>query len=166
MNKKFLGIFAALVVLGSTGAFASAAIGLQGGAAAGNAWGYNAAVTFKLSSFDAVFAVDLGLTNNWGLDTLAFQADWWVQNPRLAGMIHYYWGPGFAAGVYGLTGGNIGFYGAFRLVGGINVFVVDPLELYLQAAWQPGLYVGSNGLILNADTILRFPIQFGFRFWF
>ena len=161
MNKKFLGIFAALVVLGSTGAFASAAIGLQGGySPAGDYAGFNGALTFKLSSVPAVFAANVSMSGN-ELNSIALQGDWWVSNPKLAGMFHYFYGPGFAVGVYGVSS-NPGLYAAFRAVGGVNLFVVKPLELYLQAAWQPGVYVGNT---LSWDG-LCFPIQFGFRFWF
>ena len=36
------------------------------------------------------------------------------------------------------------------------------LELYLQAAWQPGLYIASG----IHPVLVSFPINAGFRFWF
>jgi hypothetical protein len=171
MNKKFLGIFAALVVLGSTGAFAGAALGLQGGYAITDAVGStNIDVTFKLSKSDAVFAADIGLAGNQ-LYSAALQADWWVANPRLAGMLHYFYGPGLAVGVFGLssTSSWFGLIADFRAVVGVNIFVIDPLELYLQAAWQPGITFAFTNTTANDSFgfhLVKFPIQFGFRFWF
>ena len=166
MNKKFLGILAALVVLGSTGAFAGAAIGLQGGYNI-NA-GVGGALTFKLSNVDAVFAVDGGIWGNYA--SLGVTADWWIANPRLAGMIHYFYGPGLAGGI-GLNTGNNGglayIYAGGRFVVGLNVFVIDPLELYLQVAGQLGVTFADTrhdgGIYFPEWSV---PLNFGFRFWF
>ena len=162
MNKKFLGLFAALVVLGSTGAFASAAIGLQGGYNPDPYRGaYNngaAALTFKLSSLPCVFALDASIGGGQ-LYSLGLTADWWIANPKLSGIFHYYYGTGLAGGV--TFGGNAisGAYVGGRFLAGVNVFVVKQFELYLQAAIQPTYY-------FNDGFYLPIPVNFGFRFWF
>ena len=162
MNKKFLGIFAALVVLGSTGAFASAAIGLQYNANISGALSHGGSLTFKLSNVDAVFAANLRIDGNYFEAGLS--ADRWVQNPRLAGMVHYFWGPGLAGGV-SIGNGDLNYiYFAGRLVAGINLFVIEPLELYLQAAGELGLgFGGSSGFHFPLWNV---PVSAGFRFWF
>ncbi len=161
MNKKFLGIFAALLVAGSaSGAFASAALGLQGGYTVNH--GVGGAVTFKVSEAPCVFAVD-GYW--WNSDFgLGLTADWWIQNPRLASILHYYYGPGLAVGI-DINGNQLhDLYVAGRLVAGLNIFVIDPLELYLQVAFQPGVQIGFNGA--GTGFYWGVPINFGFRFWF
>ena len=162
MNKKFLTVAAVLAVFAAFSVSAaskkSAAIGLQGG------WnptdnGYGAAITFKVASLPCVFAADANLTGGQ-LNAIGLTADWWLKNPKLGGMFHYYYGPGFAASFYPTASGA---FVGFRLVAGVNIFVIDPLELYLQAAWEPGFYFASStsGFVWN-----NFPVNFGFRFWF
>ena len=57
--------------------------------------------------------------------------------------------------------GSLVTYG--RALVGTNVFLLDKfLELYLQAAWQPGLYIASG----IHPVLVSFPINAGFRFWF
>jgi len=161
MNKKILTVAAVLAVFAAFNVSAAkkvTGIGLQGGwNPVGN--GYGAAVTFKLSSLPCVFAADANFANNQ-LNAIGLTADWWLQNPKLGGMVHYFYGPGFAAAFYPPV---TGFFFGGRLVAGINAFVLDPLEIYLQAAWEPGMYFDSNtsGFVWN-----NWPINFGFRFWF
>lgn len=162
MNKKIVTVAAVLAVFAAFNVSAagkkSAAVGLQGG------WnptsnGYGAAITFKLSNIPCVFAADANFSNNQ-LNAIGLTADWWMNNPRLAGMLHFYYGPGCVAAFYPTaTAGMIG----FRAVAGINVFVIPELELYLQGAWEPYLYFSSSTTGFNWNN---WPLNFGFRFWF
>lgn len=165
MNKKFLTVAAVLAVFAAFSVSAaskkSAAIGIQGGAdAASYAGTGNVDITFKLSSLPCVFAGGLYIGNS-NLSGFGITADWWLKNPKLGGMFHYYYGPGVA---FSSWFGSYMFVG-FRAVAGVNIFVIPELELYLQAAWQPGIYFTSNGLASN-DWWRSFPVNFGFRFWF
>ena len=162
MNKKFLTVAAVLAVFAAFSVSAagkkSAAIGLQGGADASNFGGSgNVDITFKLNSLPCVFAGGLYIANS-NLAGFGITAD---KNPKFTGMIHYYYGPGLA---FSSWFGSYMFVG-FRAVAGLNIFVIPELELYLQAAWQPGLYFTSDGLTSN-DWWRSFPVNFGFRFWF
>ncbi len=160
MKKKVLGLIAALMLVCVGTAAADAAVGLQGGYNAGASGSAGVDLTFKVSNLDAVFAANLGIGNSQ-IYSVGVTADWWAQNAKLAGMVHYYWGPGVSVGLYDFNA--IGFYAAFRAVLGVNVFVIDPLELYAQAAWQPGVYIHDGGVNFE---LAKFPINFGFRFWF
>lgn len=159
MKKRLLAVVAALFVCGATSAFATG-VGVQ--------FGYNpvgggsdAALTFKLNNVPAVFAADVHLANSQ-LTAFGLTADFWAQNPRLSGMIHYYWGPGVALSVYPkATAIDIG----GRLLAGLNVFPVQFLEIYLQGAWQPNIYVPFDGGDLDVN-LNCFPINLGVRFWF
>lgn len=163
MKKRFLGALLALVVAGSTGAFA-AGIGVQGGYNPGFSGGAGAALTFKLDSFDGVFAVDASFAGNQ-LYSVGLTCDYWLQNPRLAGMIHYYWGPGF--GVAFRTYGDPAIKISGRVVGGLNVFPTKFLEIYLQAAWQPNLTICfEHGIGENGGWWNCWPLNVGVRFWF
>lgn len=161
MKKRILAVLAALIVAGTTGAFA-AGIGVQGGYNPGNN-GVGPALTFKLDSFDGVFAVDANFGGGQ-LQNVGFSVDYWMQNPRLTGIIHYYWGPGMALS---FRTGDPAFNAAFRVVGGINVFPVEFLEVYAQVAWQPGLTICFNhGLETGDNWWNSFPVNAGIRFWF
>lgn len=150
--KKFVLVIAALLVLGTTSAFAkgkgkSFAIGAQAGYPLGGA------VTFKISSVPCVFAAD------FGGGYIGATADWWMANPTISGSWKYYYG----AGVYGGIGGGV-IAVAPRLLVGTDVYVLDNfLEFYLQAAWEPTIYVGgANGI--NTAWV-NIPVNAGFRFW-
>ncbi len=160
MKKRFLGALLALAVVGSASVFATG-IGVQGGynptsGAAG------AALTFKLDSFDGVFAVDASFANGQ-FQAAGLTVDYWLQNPRLTGMIHYYWGPGLAVSYWTQAPA---IYVAFRAVAGVNVFPVKFLELYAQVAWQPGIYINFNSGVGTTDWWKSFPVNAGVRFWF
>jgi hypothetical protein len=160
MNKK-LGLVAVLCAVLTSGAFAKTALGLQGGATVGSGVGGNVAVTFKVSSVPCVFAVDLGMAGGQ-LGYVGVTADWWAFNKRLAGMLNWYFAPGIAVGAnfYGNAFNYVEFGPRFVL--GLNAFVIEPLELYAQVAWQPMIWV-SDQLYWGWNN---FPINFGFRFWF
>lgn len=159
MKKRFLGALLALAVVGSVSAFATG-IGVQGGYNVANG-GTGAALTFKLDSFDGVFAVDANFANGQFVSA-GLTVDYWVQNPRLAGMFHYYWGPGFAVAYWT----NPAIYVAFRAVAGVNIFPIDFLELYAQIAWQPGILIDFNNGFIGTDWWKSFPVNVGLRFWF
>lgn len=162
MKKRLLAVVAALFVCGATSAFATG-IGVQGGynPAAGSAGG--AAFTFKLDNVPTVFAADFYF-GNAQLQAFGLTADYWVQNPRLAGMVHWYWGPGANIAFYPNTPAlDIG----GRIFAGINIFPIKWLEIYAQAAWNPHLYMNFNsGNIGDASWWNRWPMNFGVRFWF
>ena len=155
MNKKIIALLL-VVALASTGAvFAKTGLGLQGGYAGG----LGAAVTFKLDSLPCVFAVDFGFPAG-GLYVGA-TADWWIANPKIEGTWGWYYGVGLAGTVVLTDPLYFGAYG--RALIGTNVYLFDNfLELYLQAAWQPGLVITSD----IYPVLLNFPVNAGFRFWF
>ena len=166
MNKKILTVAAVLAVFAAFSVSAaskkSAAVGLQVGAnATAFGAGENLALTFKVSALPCVFAATLD-TDNSSVTGVGITADWWLKNPRLAGMFHYYYGPGFAASVNFANSQYANMFLGFRFVVGANIFVIDPLELYLQAAWEPGIYVGSK----FSYELTYVPLNLGFRFWF
>ena len=161
MNKKFLGLMAALIVLGSTSVFAFG-IGAQlGYTAGGNSTG--AAVTFKLDSVPWVFAVDVG---GIGSNYMSFglTADMWLANKTFAKPFGYFYGWGLAGSFAGSGDSAYLFLGG-RVYLGVNAFFAKVFELYAQVAWQPGIsfYFSDNGGI--SPVIASFPLNLGFRLW-
>ena len=153
--KKLLSILAVLFVLGTANVFALG-IGAQGGYTVNGA--PSGAVTFKVDGVPCVFAVNADIGN---VTTVGVTADWWIANPVIEGTWHYYYGVGLAGGV-ALGDVNAIFVGGRALVG-TNVFLINNfLELYLQAAWQPGISI-VNGI---HPTYNQVPVNVGFRFWF
>lgn len=163
--KKLFSVLAVLFVLGTTSTFALG-IGAQAGYTIGGNPG--AALTLKLDKLPPVFAVDFNFGSN-GF-SIGGTADWWIANPNLVGPVNFYYGPGIAAS-FSSYGNGDGSYTALnigvRLVGGLNLFIADFFEPYLQLAWQP-----TFGIALSGDDSYggfkwnSFPVNLGFRFWF
>lgn len=160
--KKLLAVLAVLFVMGTTSVFALG-IGAQGG------WnpvggGSDGALTFKLDDKPWVFAVNGSAWN--GYISVGVTADMWLANPKISGGFGYYYGWGLAGGV-NIYGGQYGYISGIvgaRVLAGLNFKMLDNFfELYLQAAWQPGVSISTaNGIhpIFNAV-----PVNLGFRFW-
>ena len=155
--KKLFSVLAVLFVLGTVNVFAKTGIGAQAGYTVNGV--PSGAVTFKVDSVPCVFAVnfDIGKVTSVGVT-----ADWWIANPVITGPWHYFYGVGLAGSV--AVGDNSGmvFVGGRALVG-TNVYLLNNfLELYLQIAWQPGIFI-HDGIHPVYDQV---PLNAGLRFWF
>ena len=147
--------------MGSTASFANTAIGVQAGySISDEIGGGNAAVTFKVGGVPMVFAADM--TINRGFLSTGITADWWIVNPELFAIIHWYTGPGLATSVVLTDFEYSGMYLAGRWVLGINCFVGGPWEVYMQAAGELGVTF-SNEIDFPK---WRVPLNLGFRYWF
>ena len=153
--KKLFSVLAVLFVLGTVNVFALG-IGAQGGYTVNGS--PSGAVTFKVDSLPCVFAVNADFGD---VTTIGGTADWWIANPVIEQTWHYYYGVGLAAGV-SLGDVNAVFVGGRALVG-TNIFLLNNfLELYLQIAWQPGIFI-HDGVHPYYDQV---PLNAGIRFWF
>ena len=157
--KKLFSVIAVLLTLGTASVFAKTGVGLQaGGVISNGGFGGTGAVTFKINSIPCVFAVTVPSFDPFAV---GLTADWWIDNPMIQRNWGWFYGVGVAAAFY--TGNTSTFGLGFRAVVGTNVFLLNKfLELYAEAAWQPMFFI-SNGF--NA-SLLNFPINAGFRFWF
>jgi len=156
--KKLLSVLAVLFVLGTTNVFAFG-IGVQGGANLG-AGGGSAAVTFKLDSAPWIFAADGAFYSEYV--ALGVTADMWLENKSIAGPLNYFYGWGVNGSV-GLGGDSAHINAGVRVLGGLNLFVLDNfLELYAQVAWQPNITI----LPEFGFDFIYFPVSAGIRFWF
>ncbi len=166
MKKRLLAVVAALFVAGASSAFASAALGAQGGVVVGGGAG-NGAITFKLSDVPCVFALDAVFGGSYL--SVGLTADWWIANPKIDGTWGYYYGVGLAGAVDLASGENYSFAQVAvgpRAFVGTNVFILDGfLELYAQVAYQPMAYFGGSNSSVNFGW-LSFPVNAGFRVWF
>lgn len=163
MNKRFFCAAALAVTLGAANAFA-VGIGAQAGYVAGpNA--SNGALTFKLDETPWVFALNVeGLSSDYL--GIGITADMWLANKTIEKPLAYYYGWGLAGSAMFANGDYSALFLGGRALIGLNAFVVDDfLELYAQAAWQPGVnvhFADDSGLEL---VTISFPINVGFRFW-
>ena len=161
MNKKLLGALGALLLLGSTAVFSNTGIGAQAGySISDKIGGMNTSVTFKFGGFPMVFAADLTIQRNFL--TTGLTADYWVVNPEVFAILHWYTGPGLAASVVLTDYDFNSVYLAGRWVLGLNMFIYGPWELYIQSA-------AEIGLTLNDEIDFpkwRVPLNVGFRYWF
>ena len=85
-------------------------------------------------------------------------ADYWFFNPTIANPLRWYLGVGgFAA----ISTRNSEFSAGARVPVGLNMFLADFFEIYLQVS--PGIRLGiGNGV--HPSFVL--PANFGLRFWF
>ena len=163
-GKKFFAVFAALALCVCTSSFAGGkfGIGIQGGFVASSHGYGDTSLTFKIPNVPPVFAVNVGIWD-YNLHRIGVTADWWLANPNITGVLNWFYGPGLAVGAafnYG-DGKDFGVYAGARFVVGLNAWVVDFLELYLQAAGQIGVD-SLNPQIFSWGI----PLNLGIRFWF
>jgi hypothetical protein len=159
--KKLLSVLAVLFVLGTTNVFALG-IGAQGGYTING--GAGGALTLKVDSVPCVFAIDLGSLNPL---SLGVTADWWIANPKLEGPLGYFYGVGCGGSLRGLGNDTMTIGIAGRVVAGLNVFFLDNfVELYLQAAWQPTIWIALGNNSNGGFAPANFPLNLGIRFWF
>jgi len=160
--KKLFSVLAVLFVLGTTSTFATG-VGAQFGYTVGSYTG--AALTLKLDDLPPVFAVDMGFGSNYF--SIGGTADWWLANPNITGPLNFYYAPGVAVSFVSVSDSYTALNIGGRLVGGLNLFLGDVFEIYLQAAWQPTFVLALSGD--NSSAGFRwnsFPVNLGFRFWF
>ena len=154
--KKLFSVLAVLFVLGTVNVFALG-IGAQAGYTVNGA--PSGALTFKVDKVPCVFAVNADIGD---YTAVGITADWWIANPVIEGTWHYYYGVGLA-GSFAVGGGDGAIFVGGRALVGTNVFLINNfLELYLQAAWQPGIVI-HDGI---HPTYNQIPVNVGFRFWF
>jgi hypothetical protein len=163
MNKKLLSVAALVLTLGAANMFA-VGIGAQAGYVAGpNA--SNGALTFKLDETPWVFALNVeGISSNYL--GIGITADRWLANKTIEAPLAYYYGWGLAgSAIFTESDYSAIFLGGRALIG-LNAFVVDDfLELYAQAAWQPGVNIRFHDNSSVELVTISFPINIGFRFW-
>jgi len=155
--KKLFSVLAVLFVLGTVNVFAIG-IGPQGGYNPALKGG-NGALTLKIDGVPCVFGISADFKDPV---SLGVTADWWVANPKIEQTWGYYYGVGLAGSF--AVGSNTGslFVGGRALVGTNVFFINNFLELYLQAAWEPGIVI-NDGITPVFNYV---PIDLGLRFWF
>lgn len=157
MKKKVLLLVLVLLLLASVSTFA---IGI--GAAGTYGWStdnglYGGFLTLKLDDLP-LLGIDVASGTNYL--RIGATADWWQLNKNLSGMLNWYWG----LGAYGRVtlADPVSFALGARLPIGLNMYILDPLELFIEAAPSVGIGIG------NSSVGLDWGVQgaLGFRFWF
>ena len=156
MKKKMIAVLVVLLVVSTASVFA---LGI--GAQSGWSTGFSGALSIVPDGNGLRFAVNGYLG---GVTRVGVTADKWLANKSLAKPINYFYGVG-AAGDVALGGGlAAGVYG--RLLAGLNCYLLDDfMEIYLQAAWQPGISIGIGNSLSITPVISNFPLDLGVRFW-
>jgi len=163
MNNKKV-IFSLVFLILSLPLFADIGIGGEiGYSPIGSDSSWRGGVTLRISEYPFVFSVFGNKEEDeW---SAGGSVDYWMNNPKLFGMLHAYMGPGLAFSTYNNREEGLEhmFFG-IRMVAGANLFVFDFLETYLQGAIELGCnFAGDDGFKFPAGHL---PIQGGFRFWF
>ncbi len=118
-----------------------------------------AALSIKLDQLDPILGISLskGENNfNFGLT-----ADWWMYRAPLVGIIKLYIGPGGYINVANANDNTLIDLG-LRIPVGFQIFLIDPLELFIEFAPRVGVQLS------DPITFPSWGVQgaFGFRFWF
>ena len=123
---------------------------------AGGTVGPGALLSFSLDTYPAVFGV--GASFGGGSVSLGVTADWWLYYTNLVGILALYIGPGVYVDVK-VGSGDASFGIGARVPIGLQAWILDPLEVFLEIAPTFGLKNGS---------FPAFGVQgaIGFRFWF
>ena len=156
--KKLFSVLAVLFVLGTVNVFAWG-IGPEGGTRPGYGGG-SGGLSLKIDGVPCVF----GLSGYFGSagTSIGVTADWWIANPKIERTWGYYYGVG-VAGSFATDGNKAGMFVGGRFFAGTNVFFLNNfMELYLQGAWQPGIFL-TDPVTFSTNG---FPVNIGLRFWF
>ena len=152
MKKKTLILAAALLLLISGSVFGTA-IGVQGGLDfLGTPYASNLSVSLKLDSLPVMFGAGWNFQNEVAV---GLSADWWLYNEKLIEVVDIYLGPGVFAGFS--IGSKTSVWAGPRLAAGFQIFLVDPLEIFLEV---------DPYLTLLPNIRLGFQGTAGLRFWF
>ena len=159
-NKKR--ILCLLFLIGAVPLFADIGLGAEGGYSFFCDYAsWQGGVTLRISEYPFVFSAFCHTDcDDWGLGG---EVDFWISNPKLLNMIHYYWGPGLVASVFKDENKNY-FFAGTKVIAGLNMFPTDFLETYLQTALEFGLEFKDDVKLKNLSFSI--PLQTGFRFWF
>ena len=112
-------------------------------------------LSVKFDEYPAVFGVGARFRDS--SFNIGITADWWLYQTNLVEMLDLYVGPG----LYAAIGSNVFDLGV-RVPVGIHMFVIDPLELFLEVAPAIGVRLGSGFDFPTWDV----QGAVGFRFWF
>lgn len=156
MKKKMIAVLVLALVVSTASVFA---LGI--GAQSGWSTGFSGALSVVPDGNGLRFAVN-GYVG--GVTKVGITADKWIANKTLAKPVNYFYGLGAAGDVSLGSNLSAGVYG--RLVAGINSYFLDDfMEIYLQAAWQPGLSISIGNDFHFTPVISHFPVDLGIRFW-
>lgn len=157
MKNKIIILVLVLFVFAAASTFAIGVGGAFSFSPFGDSVYYGGALTFKIDDWPLIGVAASGDSGNFNLGATA---DWWYYNDNLTGPLNLYAG----VGGYGMLsmGNNTNIDLGLRIPFGLNIFVIDPLEIFLELAPAAGIRVGDN---------FRFPVwnlqsAVGFRFWF
>ncbi|MDC7225548.1 MAG: hypothetical protein PQJ61_02150 [Spirochaetales bacterium] len=156
MKKKVVLLILVLLMTASVSTFA---VGIGAGGTFG--WSadnglYGGFLSLKLDDWP-LLGIDFSSSSS-GF-RIGATADWWQLNENLSGVVNWYWG----LGGYGrlALGSPTSFALGARLPVGLNAYVLDPLELFIEAAPSVGASVSSGGVGLDWGV----QGALGFRFW-
>ncbi len=151
MHKRNVFILLALICIGAP----VFGFGI-GGAFSVGVWDLpsQAMLSLKIDAFPTVFAIGASIGSE--VFQVGITVDWWLFQINLVRFLYLYIGPG----VYAQLSRSFGI-GA-RIPVGLQVFILDPFELFLELAPAIGVRIS------DPVKIPAFGLQgaFGFRFWF
>ncbi len=118
-----------------------------------------AALSVKLDQLEPIIGLSFSSGDN--SFSLGVTADWWMYREPLIGIVYMYAGPGTYVNVANANDETLVDLG-LRIPVGLQVFPLDPLELFLEFAPSVGVQFS------NPVTFPNWSVQgsFGFRFWF
>ncbi len=165
MKKRILVIFLAVILLAAV-AMTGFSVPRKAGFAIGGAFALDpigtpypgGAITFKLPVLPPVFGV--GFSFGSQAFRLGITGDWWLWNFQLVSILWMYVGPGLWVNI-NIADSGTGVGLGVRVPVGLELWVIEPLELFLEIAPRVGLAIRDP---VTIDWGIQGAV--GFRFWF
>ena len=158
MKNKVIILILLMLIIASVSSFAFGIGGAFAFEPFGGTRAYNGgALSFKINDWPLIA---IQASGSDGIFNIGATADWWMYHEPLVGILSLYAGPGGYG--YASIGNNVNFDLGLRVPIGLQIFPIEPLELFLEAAPSFGVTLGDN------FDFPRFGLQsaVGFRFWF
>ncbi len=152
--KKRLLLFVLLAALAAGPAFS---FGIGGAFGLNYVGGFGTGGMLSVKFDDSPVVLGVGARFGSGWFNIGVTADWWLYETNLVKMLDLYLGPGLYANI-----GSGSFDVGVRIPVGLHIYVIDPLELFLEIA--PAIGVGLSPVVYFPSWGVQGAV--GFRFWF
>lgn len=119
-----------------------------------NGFGNGALFSFKVPQEPIIFGIGFRISST--SFNISATADWWMKKQKINELFNLYLASGFYLGA---GNGQIGL--GLRVPVGLQISVLDPLDLFFEAA--PRFGIGVNPLSFPEVGLM---LAAGFRFWF
>jgi len=114
---------------------------------------------YKLDGFPIAVTANILCGEEFSLSCTELKVDYWLSSMNLYKGLNFYYGPALALG-FDFDENKTNIDNGF--LAGLNIFVSDDYEFYIQAEYAPQILIGTSSAKVN---FLNFPVSVGIRLW-